>query len=169
MGEKIQSKVFNYGNEKEASWPPRFPPKRNSGRFYWDNKAQEFKEGNPPNPNNNFGEAPQVIFDNMKPQYHAGECREITSIKEWDSADKQHGLLTFTNHEEARRKAKRGIENEKIETKKDRRKSVKAALESWKSNPREQRQKLQKQGEKQIETAKKIGLDLSKSGIKIKE
>lgn len=166
---KIQSKVFNYGDENESEWPPKYPEQNNSGRFYWDKEAQEFKEGNPPNPNNNFGEAPQVIFDSMPPRYHEGACRTIESRKEWESENKAHGMATFTSMDEPRKYIKKNDKEKEKALKKDRLNAAKIATEVCRSDPRAVRQKLNKQAEAQMDTLKKSGINLESSGIKIKD
>lgn len=167
MTEKIHSKVFNYGNEKEADWPPRFPKK--PGRFsgYWDSDKKKFIEGYPPNPNNNFGTAPIAIMDSIAPRYHEGECKTVESRKEWERLNKQHNMISFSSMEEAKPKEDKFYKQK--QNRRDYRKATRAALESWRSNPRHMKQKLNRQGEKQIETLKKSGVDLKDSGITIKD
>ena len=166
---KIQSKVHKYGNECESEWPPRFPEKDNSGAYYWDRDKQEFVEGYPPNPNNQFGEAPIVMFDTMPPLYHEGACRTIESRKEWEMENKAHGMLSFSSHDEVKRHTKKGTNEQQDAIKKDRRNAAKIAREVWKSDPRHQKQKLVKQAEQQMATLKESGVNLSDSGIKIKD
>lgn len=167
MSQKIQSKIHNYGSKNESSWPPKYPPKSNAGRFYWDKEAQEFKEGNPPNPNNQFGTAPMVIFDSMPPQFHEGACRTIESRKEWELENKAHGMATFSSMEAA--KPKRNEQAEKKKKKEEYRRASIAAMETVRSNPRYVRQKLEKQGEQQMAMAKEIGLDKTLKEIGAKD
>lgn len=165
---KIQSKVHNYGNEKESSWPPRFPKKRNFGRFYWDKETQEFKEGNPPNTNNHFGDAPQVIFDSID-RYHETACRKIESREEWNRVDKETGQLTFSSREEVARHVAKGKKEQEEAVKKDRHQASRASSAVWKSDPRQAKQKLNKQAERQLDTLKRSGINLKDVGITIKD
>ena len=169
MVDKIQSKVFNYGNEKEASWLPPFPDKNNSGCFYWDKETQTFREGRPPNPNPQLGVAPMVITDSMQPTYHEGAGRLVESRQEWDRLDKETGCLTFGSIKEPRKLMDQAVKETKKELKQDRRKASVEALRMVRSNPREIRQKLNKQAEKQAEVAKKSGLTklIKDSGVNI--
>jgi hypothetical protein len=156
MDMTIKSRVFNYGNEHEAEWPPRFPEKSRGLVGYIDPETKEFKEGYPPNPNNQFGTPPTVIFDSMPAAYHEGACRTVESRKEWNRLDQEHGTLTFGNIEEPRRYAKTRTAEEKRELKRDRRRASEEALKMVRANPRHISQKWQKEAEKQEKTAKKI-------------
>lgn len=167
MTEKIHSKIHNYGNENESSWPPRFPKKSAAGfRGYWDSDKKKFIEGSPP-PREVYDTAPMVMFDSMEPRYHEGECKTVESRKEWERLNKQHNMISFSSMEEAKPKEDKFYKQK--QNRRDYRKATRAALESWRSNPRHMKQKLNKQGEQQLKTAKEAGLDLSKSGIKLKD
>ena len=164
---KIKSKIHNYGNEHESDWPPRFPTNVSCGSFYWDKETQTFKEGHPPNPNNQFGVAPMAIFDSMPATYHEGACRMVESRKEWERLDREVGTLTFGSIEEPRRHMQKAAEESKRSLKKDRRKASEEALKMVRANPKEIHEKWQKEAEKQAENAKKSGLDkvLKESGL----
>lgn len=163
---EIKTKSFNFGHEHEAEWPPRFPEKKEGYVAYWDSKTQTMVEGYPP-PRETFGQAPMVIFDTMKPQYHEAAGRTIDSIKEWDRTDKEHNTITFSSIEQAKPKVDHA--NERKRKKAELRKASKTALDVYKANPREVSQKVQKQGEAQMEVLKKSGLKklLKQSGVKV--
>lgn len=154
----IKSKIHTYGNEKEASWPPKFPKRGNSGLSYWDSKTQSFKEGRPPNPNNQFGVAPIAIFDSMPATYHEGAKRMVESRHEWARLDKETGSLTFSSLKEPKKYVEKGKNEYEKELKKDRRKASEEAIKMVRANPRHIHQKVQKQAENQEKIAKESGL-----------
>lgn len=156
----IKTRTFNYGDEKESSWPPMFGTKTEgeSNHMYWDAESQSIKEGYPPNPNNNFGEAPTVIFDSMPPTYHEKAGRIVESRKEWNRLDQETGALTFSSVKESRKYIEKGNKEQAKALKADRRRASEEALKMVRANPKEINQKLQKQAEKQQEVAKKSGL-----------
>lgn len=166
---QIKSKIHNYANVNESDWPPRFPKKNNSGRFYWDHEAQEFKSGNPPNPNNCFGQAPIAIMDSMPKTYHEGAQREVESRQEWERLDKEHNKLTFGSLEEARKHTAQGRKEEKKALIADRRNARKQATQAYKENPKAVKEKLRADGDRQMKEMKKTGLDvqLKKAGVEI--
>lgn len=158
MTDKITTKSFIYGAEHEASWPPRFPEERRGVVMYYDKEKGEMVEGYPPSKIDRHGVAPMVLFDSMPETYHEGVCRKISSRKEWEFADKQTGKLTFGSIEEPRRYVKKGVsEGEKL-LKADRRQAARAAIEAYNTNPKEVKQKLQKQAEKQIKVLERAGM-----------
>lgn len=152
----IKSKIFNYGNEHEASWPPQYPETTQGLVGYIDPITKEFKKGYPPNPNNNFGIAPSVIFDSMPPTYHEGACRTVESRQEWERLDKKHNCLTFGSIQEPRKYIDKGISEEKMALKKDRRRAAREALQKVRANPKEINEKLNREADKQRKTAGKI-------------
>lgn len=156
----IKSKIFNYGHEHEAEWPPLFGSKdENTAQVYhWDEETKSLKEGHAPNRNNQFGQAPSVIFDSMPPTYHEGACRTVESRKEWERLDKETGSITFGSINEPRKHIERGNKEQQKELKADRRRAALEAIRKVRANPKEIRQKFEKQAEKQLETAKKSGL-----------
>jgi hypothetical protein len=153
MTDKIVTKIFNYGDEKESEWPSQFGTGE-KGVFHV--KAGEVVEGYPENINLNFGTAPTVIFDSMPEQYHEGACRKIDSRKEWNKADQESGTLTFGNKAEATPRVDEA--NARKAKKAELRKASKAALDAYRANPREVRQKLEKQAEAQVKTLKQSRL-----------
>ena len=157
----IRSRIHEAGHEHESEWPT-LNGTGEKGVFYWDEDGK-IQEGYPPNPNPVYDTAPIAILDSIKPRYHEGACRTIESRKEWEMENKAHNMLTFSSLDEA--KPKRNEYEEKRKKKEEYRKASKAAIERVRSNPREVRQKLEKQGEKQMETLKKSGIDLNKAVI----
>lgn len=165
----IKSKIHNYGHEHEADWPPRFPENPKGLVGYWDPETKTFKEGYPPNPNNQFGVAPIVMFDSMPKTYHQGACREVESRAEWERLDRECGTLTFGSINEPRKYVEKGSKAQDRELKKDRRRAAEEALKMVRANPREISQKWEKEAEKQKEVAKKSGLSklLKDEGVKL--
>lgn len=159
MSSKIQSKIHNYGNINESEWPPRFPKKNNAGRYYFDKETQTFKAGSPPDTRKIYGKAPTVKLDSMPKTYHHAAGRDVESRKEWERLDKETGSITFGSQEEAERNTQKRLADEKKALKADRRKASSTALQMHRENPKEMRERLQKQREVQEQTAKKAGLD----------
>ncbi len=93
---KIQTRVFNYGNECESDWPPVYGVARSEGSFvgYWDKETQTFKEGYPPNPNPKYGEAPYVIQDSIEPYKHPAAGVVVDSRSKLNMIDKVCGTIT---------------------------------------------------------------------------
>lgn len=157
----IKSKIHKAGHEHESSWPPPLDGSNKGGRFYFDRSLQKMVEGNPPDENLKFGDAPQVIFDSMPKTYHEAACRFVESRKEWNLLDKQHGTITFGSQAEAERPLKARIQDEKKEYKQGLRKASLAALQMHEQNPQEMRQRAEKRREAQERIAKQEGLDKS--------
>ena len=168
MTDKIVTKVFQYGNEKESSWPSEYGTGE-KGVFHIDRDTKQFVEGLPTNPNPIYGTAPIVIFDSMPPTYHESACRVIESRKEWEATDRACGTITFGNKNDATPKF--DSTREEKELKADRRRAAKAAIEAYRSNPREVKQKLARRGEEQMKALKQAGLEsnLKQVGVKIHE
>lgn len=162
----IRSKVHQYGNEKESSWPSQFGTGE-KGVFHLDNG--EVKEGYPPQRHEKFGTPPLVIFDSMPETYHNGACRPVESRKEWERLDKECGTITFGSKESA----KPALSEEKKEQmrREEARKDFVEAMHMYRANPKEVKQKLAKRAEQQIERLKKSGLQkpLEQQGVKIHE
>lgn len=135
--------------------------------YYFDKTLNKMIEGYPPNPNPKFGTAPCVIFDSMPAQYHEAAGRVIESRSEWELADKQYNTITFGSIKDA--KVKVDLANKEKKKKAEYRKASLTALEKWRANPKEEKQKLQKRQEEQMATLKKAGLNkvLKETGIKI--
>lgn len=90
---KIQTKIFNYGNEKESTWPPLFGT-RKSGVSYYDKDEGCVKEGFPPQKQKRFGEAPYIISDTIEPYYHPAAEKFIESKSKLRRVDEDHGTIT---------------------------------------------------------------------------
>jgi len=166
---QIKSRIYQSGLHNEGAWPERDPDKPKYLRKYWDSESQTFKAGYRPNPNNNFGTAPMVRFDSMPAEYHEGACRIVDSRAEWERLDKETGCLTFGSLKEPRERAIKEAKNTEKVIAKDRRNASLEAIRKVRANPTETRDRLQKEGEKQAETAKKSGLKelLKASKVKI--
>jgi hypothetical protein len=165
----IKSKIFEYGNEHESSWPPKYPAEKRGLVGYIDKETKEFVEGYPVDPNPKYGTAPSVIFDSMPPAYHEKAQRIVESRKEWERLDRETGALTFGNVEEPRRHMTKAAQDAKKELKRDRRRASEEALKMVRANPKEINQKWQKEAEKQMDVAKKSGFDkvLNEHGVKV--
>ena len=133
--------------------------------YYWNEEKQKIVEGYPPDKRKVYGQAPNVIFDSMPKTYHPKADKEVESRSEWNMLDKMHGTITFGSKESARPRVDQA--NEAKRRRQEIRKASQKALQAYKENPTEVKQKLQKQGEQQIETLKISGLDkdLNKAGI----
>lgn len=90
---KITSRSFEYGNEKESEWPPKFPSCK-GGVWYRDKETGEFKEGYPPPTNNKFGDAPYIIGDTIDQYYHPGAGVWTDSKSGLRSLDRATGCIT---------------------------------------------------------------------------
>ena len=125
-------------------------------RWYETNDGRKIFAKDPEFVPNKFGEAPTVIFDSMEPEYHHGVCREISSRKEWQEADREAKTITCSPDEYKRKSESRAglFRKQQRELAADRRKASVEALQAWKQNPKEIEQKAQKQAEAQIESAR---------------
>lgn len=107
-----------------------------------------------------YGQAPTVMFDSMEPEYHHGVCREISSRKEWEAADKESGSITrspaeFKRDSENLESRQRAVQRQ-IQA--DRRKASIEAAKAFTQNKDEFYGKLKVRGEQQIKQAEKSGL-----------
>jgi hypothetical protein len=91
--EKIVTRTFQYGDEKESSWPPKYGS-RDAGSFYWDKETQTFKRGYPPNPNPKHGTSAAIIMDTIDPYYHPASCTVVESRSRLKMIDKACGTIT---------------------------------------------------------------------------
>ncbi len=96
--EKIVTRPFQFGNEKESEWPPRFGT-GGSGHFYWDEETRKFKEGYPPPKYPRYGQAPAVISDTMEPYFHPRAQMLIESKSQLREVDKACGTFTSDRNE----------------------------------------------------------------------
>lgn len=156
----IKSKIHNYGDENESEWPPKYGD-RGSGVFYYCKQKQCMVEGYPPNPNNRFGEAPMVIFDEMPTTYHEAAGIKVSSRAEWDRLDRETGSITFGSLNEPKKYLDKGRKEEEKQLKEDRRKASLNAYQAYKENPKEVEQRVAKQTEKQLKTLEKSGIDIN--------
>lgn len=91
--EKICTRVFNYGNEKESSWPPKFGT-GGAGIYHIDKSTGELTEGYPKSNIQVFGKAPFVIQDSIEPYYHPAACKVVESRSALKHMDQACGTIT---------------------------------------------------------------------------
>jgi hypothetical protein len=95
MTEKIRTRTFEYGNEKESSWPPTYGTSNGKGfSGYWDAETQSFKEGYPPPRVQPLGQAPMYFSDVMEAQRHPKTGEVVESRSRWQAIDKATGCVT---------------------------------------------------------------------------
>lgn len=92
-GGKIVTRKFNYGDEKESSWPPQFGT-GGSGVYHIDKDTGKLKEGHAPCTDVKYGQAPYVIGDNIDPYYHPAAQCYIDSKSNLERVDKAYGTIT---------------------------------------------------------------------------
>jgi hypothetical protein len=92
MSQKIQTRIFNYGDEKESSWPPMFG-KGGSG-LYHRGEDGKFHEGPPPPRFEKFGQAPFVIQDTIDAYRHPMTGEVIESRARLNATDRACGTFT---------------------------------------------------------------------------
>jgi hypothetical protein len=160
MDKKIQTKLFCFGHEHESEWPPAFGS-RQSGPMYYCKERKCMVEGYPPNPNNCFGVAPMVMFDEMPTTYHEAAGREVNSRKEWERLDRETGAITFGSREEPTKHIQNNVKQEEQALRDDRRRASLNAYQAYKENPQEVIQKVAKQTEQQMQTLEKSGIDIN--------
>lgn len=98
---KIQTKTFNYGNEKESAWPPKYGTNEGRGYHgYFDSERGEFVEGDPPSRTANRGKAPMFISDTMPETRHPGTGEVVDSRSRWQAIDKKNGWVTTGSKED---------------------------------------------------------------------
>jgi|694.fasta_scaffold02764_21 hypothetical protein len=90
--QKIQTRVFQYGDPKESTWPPMFG-KGGSG-LYHRGEDGKFHEGPPPPRFEKFGEAPYVIQDTIAPYRHPSTGEVIESRARLNATDRACGTFT---------------------------------------------------------------------------
>lgn len=82
MTEKIQTKIFESGDEKESTWPPRFGTNdRKGGVFHVDKETGELKEGYPQSDRGLAVVDHHYISDDMPPTRNPLNPREIYTSK----------------------------------------------------------------------------------------
>lgn len=90
---EIKTKSFNYGDANEGTWPPQFGT-GGAGVYHIDEETGKAVEGYPPRKTNYFGQAPMVMFDDIKPYRHPATGQVITSLKALKETDKACGTVT---------------------------------------------------------------------------
>lgn len=93
MTEKIRTRVFEHGSDKESTWPSDFGS-GGSGSYYWDSETQTFKKGYPPVKYKTYGKAPYVIQDSIEPYYHPAGEAVVDSRAKLREMDKVCGTIT---------------------------------------------------------------------------
>lgn len=88
--QKITTKAYKAGNEKESSWPPACGT-GGTGSYYM--KDGKLVEGVPP-PREVYDTAPVVIGDSIKRYYHPKMCRYTESRSELRCFDDACGTIT---------------------------------------------------------------------------
>ncbi len=91
MSNKIVTKIFNYGNEKEASWPSEFG---DGERGVFHVKDGKCKRGYPESKVVKYGEAPMYISDDTEPYYHPVAKQWTNSKSALRQMDKATGTIT---------------------------------------------------------------------------
>jgi hypothetical protein len=92
MTTEIKSKIFNYGDENEGTWPPQFGTGEH-GTFYIDANG-EAQAGYPPPRNIKFGDAPYFISDSMEPYRHPATGQVVESKSALRAIDNATGTIT---------------------------------------------------------------------------
>lgn len=92
MTDKIVTRSFIFGDEKEAEWPPRYGTGK-GGHWYWDKEQGKLIEGYPP-ATQKFDKAPFVIGDTIEKYYHPGTQRVTESRSELKQFDQACGTIT---------------------------------------------------------------------------
>jgi hypothetical protein len=91
---KIQTKIFEYGDENESEWPPKYGTGK-GGCWYYDKETRKMVEGRPPPTEKTYGQAPYVIGDTLKQAYyHPGAERWTESRSQLNALDNATGTIT---------------------------------------------------------------------------
>lgn len=93
MSEKIVTKIFNYGDENESSWPPKYGT-GGSGVYHIDKESGELKEGYPEPEFKPYGQAPYVIQDTIDKYYHPAAETWVESRSKLRQFDDMTGTIT---------------------------------------------------------------------------
>lgn len=137
MSEKIQTRIFNYGNEKESSWPAKFGTStilgenQGGGLFHIDEATGELADGYPPPKVKKRGRAPAIIMDSIEPHYHHGACMWTDSKTGIRDMDKASGMVTLDHPLKG---DKSHLKRLKDERRKDLHESMLRAVEDVKNN-----------------------------------
>lgn len=124
MTEKIRTRVFNHGDEKESSWPPLFGTGGAGVYHYRDGKLNE---GPPPRPET-YGQAPFVIQDTIEPYRHPATGQWVESRAALNAIDKACGTITTDKHQSAEPYAKAREKRRREESKRDVHQAMRRAI-----------------------------------------
>lgn len=99
MTDKIVTRTFQYGDEKESEWPPKFGTvsifgDEHGGLFHIDEETGETREGPPPYKYNYFGRSANVHQDSMEPYFHPGINRYVDTRRGLQEADRASGMIS---------------------------------------------------------------------------
>lgn len=90
MTEKIITRPFQFGDDKESDWPPMFGT---GGSGVYHMKDGRLVAGYPERVGK-YGEAPYIICDTIEPYYHPKAERWVESRKDLNDTDKALGTIT---------------------------------------------------------------------------
>lgn len=93
MSDKIQTRPFQFGDENEGTWPPRYPSGE-KGLFHVDRETGKVREGPPPPRIEKFAQAPYIISDSMEPYRHPMTGQVLESKSALRETDKATGTIT---------------------------------------------------------------------------
>lgn len=111
---KIQTRPFEYGDENESEWPPKYGTGK-GGVWYYDKETRTMKEGYPPPKVQKFGEAPYIISDTLRdPYYHPGAQKWTESRSKLNRLDEQTGCITTDKVQPGNKSAVKERERERI-------------------------------------------------------
>lgn len=96
---QIKTRSFQFGNEKEGSWPPLFGT-GGSGVYHVDRDSGKVLEGPPPPRVRKFGRAPYVIQDTIEPYLHPAAEIVVESRSALRDADRATGTITVGSRED---------------------------------------------------------------------
>lgn len=89
---EIKTKIFNYGHEKEGTWPSQYGTLER-GCFYIDENG-ETQSGYPPPRNLKFGDAPYIITDEIAPYRHPATGQVVDSKSKLKMIDAATNTIT---------------------------------------------------------------------------
>lgn len=123
MTEKIQTRVFNYGDPKESSWPPMFGT-GGTGVYHISKHTGELEEGYPAPEIVPFGVAPMISMGTIRPEVHPGTGEVVDTVKKWDEVNNVLGYTTHAKHSPAKSKRAEWLKQSSVERKEAMRKSI---------------------------------------------
>ena len=125
MTEKIRTRLFNYGDEKESSWPPLFGT-GGAGLFHY--RDGELKEGPPPPKVEKYGQAPFVIQDTIDGFKHSASGEWIESRSKLRDTDRACGTITTDKPLDAAPYRREREEKQRRESKEDIHRAMRKAI-----------------------------------------